>query len=185
MITRALYLYKLIRFSRQDCVDRISILGRATEARALPASDDAITCVRQRSCGRTRPWLQTCAFLLRGKWRKFDMPLFPGFLASLRLRPAYKLQQTAGAPAEIDVISGGTFPWLRKKTVRVHRVENQLPLQIFLAGQHKRYRFIMGINQQQKRVVTDWFTFEAEHVHHIAAEQHPQAPNEWRCPLFL
>src|SRR5207247_11095119 len=89
-------------------------------------------------------------FFLRAKRRKFDRSLFPGFRAGLGLRALYELQQTAGAPAEIDVIAGGEFSWLRQKTVRIHRVENQLPLEILLNREEKRDRFIMSINQKKK-----------------------------------
>ena len=103
-------------------------------------------------------------FFLRAKRRKFDRSLFPGFRAGLGLRALYELQQTAGAPAEIDVIAGGEFSWFRQKTVRIHRVENQLPFEILLTREDKRDRFIMSINQQQKCTVADGFALKTDNV---------------------
>src|SRR5437899_4036371 len=111
MITRASYPYKLIRFSRQDCVGDIS----------------------------HRLWalLAASAFFLCADRRKFDRPFFPGFLSGLGLRAAYQLEQTNRAPTKIDIVARGKFFWLSQKTVRVHGIENELPLEILLAGQHK------------------------------------------------
>jgi hypothetical protein len=50
---------------------------------------------------------------------------------------------------------------------------------MFLAGQKKRNRIVMSINQQQKCVVADWLTLESEHVHRIAAQQHANTTNKW------
>ncbi len=113
------------------------------------------------------------------------MTFLPGFLAGLSLRPAYELEQAASATAKIDVVAGGEFSWLSEETVRVHCVENQLPLEMLLTGQHKRDRFVMGINQQQKCVVADWFAFETENIDRIATEQHADTTNERRRPFFV
>ena len=76
------------------------------------------------------------------------MTFLPGFLACLSLRSAYELEQAASATAKIDVVAGGKVFWRSEETVRVHCVENQLPLEMLLAGEHKRDWFVMGINQQ-------------------------------------
>src|SRR5947208_16412986 len=100
-------------------------------------------------------------FFLRAKRRKFDRSLFPGFRAGLGLRALYELQQTAGAPAEIDVIAGGEFSWLRQKTVRIHPVEYQLPRDIRLSREDKSDRVITSNNQQQKCNVADGFALKS------------------------
>src|SRR5882724_1443882 len=123
-------------------------------------------------------------FLCAKRW-KLDGPFSPGFLARLSLCPAYQLQQTAGAPGNIDIIARCEFSRLRQKPVRIHRVENQFPLEILLAGKHKRYRFIMGINQQQKRVVANWFAFKINNIDRVATEQHSDTANERRRPFFV
>ena len=62
------------------------------------------------------------------------MTLFPRFLAGLRLCSTDQLQQTASAAAKIDVVSGGESLPFGQKTIRIHRVENQFPLDLLLAG---------------------------------------------------
>src|SRR6266480_2947147 len=108
-------------------------------------------------------------FFLRTELRKLHAAFSPRFLAGLGLRAFYQLQQTASAATQIDVITGSEFSWLCQKTVRIDRVENQLPLKILLTGQHKGYRFVMSVNEQQKRVITDGFAFESDNINRIAA----------------
>ena len=43
----------------------------------------------------------------------------------------------------------------------------------------------MRINQQQKGVVVDRLTFKVEDITRIAAQQHSNASNKWRRPVFL
>ena len=62
------------------------------------------------------------------------MPLFPGFFAGLRLRALYQLKQTASAPDKIDIVARREFFRLSQETVRIHGVENQLPLDVFRPG---------------------------------------------------
>src|SRR5438094_5538165 len=102
------------------------------------------------------------AFFFCANFGELDRAFLPGFLARLRLCAAYQLKQTTGAPTEIDIVARCEFSWLRQKSARLHRVENELPLEILLAGQHKWYRFVMSINQQQKRVVADRLAFKSE-----------------------
>ena len=125
------------------------------------------------------------AFFFCANFGELDRAFLPGFLARLRLCAAYQLKQTAGAPSEIDIIARCEFSWLRQKSVWVCCVENQLPLEILLAGQHKGYGFVMSIDQQQKRVVTDRLAFKSDYIARIAAQQHAEAPNKRRCPFFL
>src|SRR5436853_492490 len=110
-----------------------------------------------------------CSLFLCTDTGKLDAPFFPGFLARLRLRTADQLKETTGAPADIDIITGGEFLRLGQKTARLVRVEDQLPFQMFLTGQYKRDRFVMRIYQQKKRVVADCFTFEIDHIGGIVA----------------
>ena len=98
------------------------------------------------------------------------MTFLPGFLACLSLRPAYELEQVASAAAKIDVVAGSEFFWLGEETVRIHCVENQLPLEMFLTGQHKGDRFVMRVNQQEKCFVTDRLALEIENIAGIAAQ---------------
>src|SRR5262249_28802540 len=86
------------------------------------------------------------AFFLRAQWRELDVTFFPGFLASLILRATYKLKQTGGEPAKIDIVARCKSFRLRHKTVGIHSVQNQLPFEMFLAGQNKRDRFIMRVD---------------------------------------
>src|SRR5712671_5708834 len=83
------------------------------------------------------------ALFLRAQGSKLHVTFLPRFLAGLRLRSAYELEQAAGAPAKIDVVAGREFSWLCQKTVRIHCIENELPLEMLLAGQHKGDRFVM------------------------------------------
>src|SRR5882724_8233241 len=108
------------------------------------------------------------ALFLRAQRRKLHVTFLPGFLASLSLRSAYELEQAAGAPAKIDVVAGREFSWLCQKTVRIHCIENELPLEMLLAGQHKGDRFVMRIDQQQKCFVTDRLAFETKNIAGIA-----------------
>src|ERR1700704_711161 len=139
----ALYLYKLIRFWQEDCVAEFLFSAN----RLFAAS----------------------AFFLRTEGRKLDATFLPGFFARLSLRPAYKLKQTTSPATKIDVIAGGEFSWFSQETVRIHCVENQLPLEMLLARQNEWNRFVMSIDQKQKCVVTDWFTVEIKNVDRIAA----------------
>src|SRR6266536_2700428 len=147
MITRASYLYKLIRFSRQECVARISIaahhLRRARSSSALSGGN---------STGR---FFQDSA------------------------------RAWACAPDKIDIVARREFFRLSQETVRIHRVENQLPLDVFLARQDKWDRFVVRVNQQQKCVIADWFPFKIENIDRVAAQQHANAANKRRRPFLL
>jgi hypothetical protein len=85
------------------------------------------------------------------------------------MRASDQLKQTCGATAKIDIVARGEFFRLSEEAFGIHRVEDELPLNVFLARQDKRDRLLMRIDQQQKRVVADWLTLEIEHVHRIAA----------------
>src|SRR5437762_3392480 len=43
----------------------------------------------------------------------------------------------------------------------------------------------MRIYQQQKRLITNWFTFGIEHIGRIAAQQHAETAHERGCPFFF
>src|SRR5207248_9985615 len=101
--------------------------------------------------------------------RKICTSALPRSPAGVGMAALKGLQKTAVDPAEIDVIAGGEFSWFRQKTVRIHRVENQLPLEILLTREDKRDRFIMSINQQQKCTVADGFALKTDNVDRIAA----------------
>jgi len=110
-----------------------------------------------------------CAFFFCRELREFHRPFPPRFLASLSLGASYKLQQTTGAAAELDVIAGREFFTIRNETVWLVRVEDQLPLQAFLPRQDERYRLVMCVNQQQKRVVMNGFAFEGDNIGGVSA----------------
>src|SRR5262245_52012569 len=113
------------------------------------------------------------------------MTFLPGFLARLSLRAAYQLEQAASATAKIDVVARGKVFWRSEEPVGVRCVENQLPLEMLLAGKHKRDWFVMGVKQQEKCVVADWFTFKTKNIDCIATEKHADTANEWRSPFFV
>src|SRR5215510_14115153 len=161
-----LHLYKLIRFCRQDRVAEFMFRGGT---RALACSLPQT--IRHRL-------LVACTFFLRAERRKLHAAFLPGFFASLSLRPAYQLKQAANTTAKVHVVAGREFFRLREETVWIHRVENQLPLEMLLAGQDKRNRFVMRVDQKQKRVVTDWLAFETENVAGVAAQEHSNTTNE-------
>jgi len=75
------------------------------------------------------------------------MTFLPGFLAGLSLRAAYQLKQTKRTAAKMDIVARGKFFRLCQETVRTHRVENQLPLDLFLSRKDKWDRFVVGVNQ--------------------------------------
>src|SRR5882724_13597924 len=100
------------------------------------------------------------SFFFGTKRGKLDMTLFPRFLAGLSLRATNQFKQTCGAAAEIEIGTGGEFSPLRQKTFGVHRVEDELPFNVFLARQDKGDRLIVSIDQQQKCIVANRFTFE-------------------------
>ena len=56
---------------------------------------------------------------------------------------------------------------------------------MFLSGQTKRDQLVMGVNQEEECVVANWFAFEIEHVHRVAAQQHAETTNERGCPFFF
>src|SRR6266702_3840157 len=123
-------------------------------------------------------------FFCAERW-KLDVTFFPRFFASLSLRATYQLEQTRGAAAKIDIVAGSKFSRLHQKTVGIHCVENELPLDMFLSRENKRDWLIMCVDQQQERVVANWFTFKIENIHRVAAQQHAKTANERRCPFFL
>src|SRR2546430_17736129 len=56
---------------------------------------------------------------------------------------------------------------------------------MLLSRENKRDWLIMRVDQQQERVVANWFTFKIENIHRVAAQQHAKTANERRCPFFL
>ena len=68
--------------------------------------------------------------------------------------------------------------WLRQKTGLDRSVEEQLPFNVFLAGEEKRNRFIMGVHQKQKRIVANRFTLKTEDINSVAAQHHSEATDE-------
>src|SRR5439155_4295280 len=87
------------------------------------------------------------SFFFRADWREFDMTFLPGFLAGLSLRAAYQLKQTKRTAAKMDIVARSKFFRLCQETVRTHRVENQLALDLFLSRKDKWDRFVVGVNQ--------------------------------------
>ena len=110
------------------------------------------------------------AFFFCTERGKFDVAFFPRFLARLSLRATYQLKQARSATAKIDIVAGGEFSRLHQETVRIHGVENELPLDIFLSRENERDRLIMRVDQQQECVVANWLTLEIKHVHRVAAQ---------------
>jgi len=96
------------------------------------------------------------AFFFCAERRKLDVTFFPRFFAGLSLRATYQLEQTRGTAAKIDIVAGRKFSRLHQKTVGIHCVENELPLNMFLSRENKRDWLIMRVDQQQERVVANW-----------------------------
>src|SRR6516164_3125953 len=107
-------------------------------------------------------------FFLCADRRELDRAFLPRFFARLSLGAAYQLKQITGAPTEIDIVTRSKFFWLRQKSVWVRCVENQLPLEILLPRQHKGYRLVVRIDQQEKRVVADRLAFKSKKLPRIA-----------------
>src|SRR5438105_10135295 len=75
----------------------------------------------------------------------------PRFVTCAGLLALTQLKQHAGASAKIDIVAGGKFSRLLEKSVVVCCIENQFPFEMLFARQQKRNRFVMGIDQKQKR----------------------------------
>src|SRR5581483_229169 len=88
-------------------------------------------------------------------------------------------------PVQVYLVTGGEFFWICHKTVRIHRVENKLPFEMLLTWQNERDRFVMCVDQKQKRFVPNRFALKTQDVGRIAAQQHSHTTNEWRRPFFV
>src|SRR5581483_4966332 len=51
--------------------------------------------------------------------------------------------------------------------------------------QNERDRFVMCVDQKQKRFVPNRFALKTQNIGRIAAQQHSHTTNEWRRPFFV
>src|SRR5205814_1958438 len=117
--------------------------------------------------------------------RSFETPFFPRFVTSLFLHTTDEFEQTCSPAANIDIVAGSKFPRLFQKSVILHRVENQFPIEMLLAWEHERNRFVMRINQEQKCYVTNQLAFNIDNIIGVTAQKHSQTTHQGRGPFLV
>src|SRR5579885_84499 len=174
--------------------DKIALLeyGETESARGSPVAPRDARCANAETASGPDPSTRrvllarrTSAFFLGSHRRKFDATFLPGFLARLRFGAADQFQQANRPAAQVHFVAGEESFRVRQKTGWIRCIQDQLPFDLFLAWQNKGNRLVMGIEQKQKGIVANRFAMEAQHVHHVAAQEHAQAADEGRSPLLL
>src|SRR5439155_10601821 len=89
------------------------------------------------------------------------------------------------AAVESDFIAGGVFLAVIGKAIFIDRVDHHAPLEMFFAGQDKRDQLIVRVDQEQKSLIANRFTFKAEYVDRIAAQEHSETARKRRRPIFI
>jgi hypothetical protein len=174
--------YNWIRRSRQEyaakeILTRDALEPRKTSSQVATDSLQAIIFVH---------FVSLCEFMVLRFFRlggfffspdhcwKIDMSLFPRFTARLSVQSRRQLQQTRGPSAHLDIITGGKFPRLPQKSFFFHGIENQFPLDLFLAWQHERDRLMVAIEEEQKCIIPNRLSLEIQNIDGVAAQEHFQ-----------